>query len=90
MVNSLETPRCFHSRHAGPNQTNAEHNTTHPDMRAKPSHDQVRRQVENHISNVKQRQAGRNLVRVDLQDSPEVMPRSLVHRLRQADVGADG
>ena len=59
-------------------------------MRAKPRHDQVRRSVENHIADVEQGQAGRYLLRTEMQLGGQIMTLFLVHSLREADVRSDG
>lgn len=58
-------------------------------MWAQPRHDQVRRQVEDDVADVEQRQTRRDLVRRQVQDGAQVVAHVRVHRLREPDVGAD-
>ena len=59
-------------------------------MGAQPRHDEVRWEVEEHIADVEQCQAGRNLFRGEVEDLGEVVSLGLIHRLGQPHVGADG
>lgn len=58
----LEAPRCFHRRHAGPNQTDADHDAAHPYMRTQTGHDQVGREIKDHIADVEERETRRDLM----------------------------
>lgn len=57
-------------------------------MRLEPGHDQVRRQIKNHIADVEQGQTCGDLLRGDIQHGAQVMPDLCVHRLRQTDIGS--
>lgn len=88
--NILQAPRCFHGRHATANDTHADHDPAHPDMRAESGHHQIRRQVKDHIADVKQGETGRDLMRRQVQHGPEVVAYVHVHRLCQTNIGSDG
>jgi len=88
--NVLETPGGLHGCHAGTNQSNADHNTTHPNMRTQSGHDQIGRQIEHHVADVKQRQTGRDLVLIQVQHTCKIMTGVLIHCLRQANVRSNG
>lgn len=59
-------------------------------MRTETGHNQVGRQIEDHIADVKERQACRDLMVVQVQHTCEVVARVLVHRLRQTHIRTDG
>lgn len=71
--NVLETPCCLHGCQTHANNANARYNPAHPSMRADPGHDEIRRQVEDDIADVEQRQTGRHLLRGDVEHRGKIM-----------------
>jgi hypothetical protein len=59
-------------------------------MRTHPAHDQIRRQIENNIAHIKQRQPRGYLFRRNVQHRSKIVAFVDVHGLRESDVGADG
>ena len=59
-------------------------------MRTHPRHNEVRRQVEQDVANIEQRQTSRNLLGGQAELRGEVVAFLDIHSLRQSDVGADG
>lgn len=86
----LEAPGGFHRGKTATYQTDTDDNATHPDVGAETGHDEIRRQVEDYIANVKEGQTCRDLVRCEVEDVGEVVPRVRVHGLGQAYIGPDG
>lgn len=68
--NILKAPGGFHSRQTSPNHPHTDDDAAHPDMRAQACHDQVGRQIEDHVTHVEQRQTSRDLMRGHLQHRP--------------------
>lgn len=89
-MNVLQAPRGAHSSHTSADDADAEHDAAHPHVRAELGHGEVGRDLEDHIADVEQGQAGGDLVRREVQDGGEVVAGGGVHGLGEADVGADG
>jgi hypothetical protein len=58
-------------------------------MRTHPAHDQIRRQIENNIAHIKQRQPRGYLFRRNVQHRSKIVAFADVHGLRESDVGSD-
>lgn len=86
----LEAPSCFHRRHASSNQTDTDHNATHPHMRTQSGHDEIGRQIKDHIADIEKCEACRDLMLIQMQHTCKVVARVLVHCLCQTNVRTDG
>jgi hypothetical protein len=85
----LETPCRFHRRQAHADDAHRDDNSTHPCVRAGPRHDQIGRQIEQHVTNIEQRQTSRNLLRCHVELRRKIVALLQVHRLRKSNIGPD-
>ena len=84
---ALKTPGCFHGGHATSDDAHRYHDAAHPDAWAESRHDEIRRQVEYDITDVKQGKAGGYLFRLQMELGFQIMMLLQVHGLSQGDVG---
>ncbi len=89
-LNVLEAPCSFHPRHANADDTDSHNDPAHPYVRTELGHDEVGGEIEDDIADIEQSQAGRHLLRSDVEDRGQIMVVGLIHCLGKPDVGTNG